>query len=89
VVKTATVPVIETGTGNCHVYIDKDADMTLAERIIVNAKTSRPSVCNAAETLLIHSQSAPALAVAGLIQNLQERGVEIRGCERTCASWTN
>ncbi len=83
VVKTATVPVIETGTGNCHVYIDKDADMTLAERIIVNAKTSRPSVCNAAETLLIHSQAAPALTVVGLLQNLQERGVEIRGCERT------
>ena len=83
VVRTATVPVIETGTGNCHVYIDKDADMTLAERIIVNAKTSRPSVCNAAETLLIHSQAAPALTVVALLQHLQERGVEIRGCERT------
>ncbi len=83
VVKTATVPVIETGTGNCHVYIDRDADMTLAERIIVNAKTSRPSVCNAAETLLFHSQCAPELGIVGLIQHLQELGVEIRGCERT------
>ncbi|MCM3513267.1 MAG: glutamate-5-semialdehyde dehydrogenase [Carnobacterium inhibens] len=58
VLETATVPVIETGTGNCHVYIDKDAQLTMATDIIVNAKCSRPSVCNAAETLLIHEDVA-------------------------------
>ena len=55
----ATVPIIETGTGNNHVYIDKDAQLSMAVEIIVNAKASRPSVCNAAETLLIHSEIAP------------------------------
>lgn len=55
----ATVPIIETGTGNNHIYIDKDAQLTMATNIIVNAKASRPSVCNAAETLLIHSEIAP------------------------------
>ncbi|WP_034551394.1 glutamate-5-semialdehyde dehydrogenase [Carnobacterium funditum] len=58
VMETATVPVIETGTGNCHVYIDKDAQLKMATDIIVNAKCSRPSVCNAAETLLIHEDVA-------------------------------
>lgn len=58
VLETATVPVIETGTGNCHIYIDKDAQLTMATDIIVNAKCSRPSVCNAAETLLIHEDVA-------------------------------
>ncbi|PWZ68426.1 gamma-glutamyl-phosphate reductase, partial [Staphylococcus pseudintermedius] len=55
----ATVPIIETGTGNNHIYIDKDSQLTMATNIIVNAKASRPSVCNAAETLLIHSEIAP------------------------------
>ena len=55
---TATVPVIETGTGNCHIYVDKDAQLTMATEIIVNAKCQRPSVCNAAETLLIHQEVA-------------------------------
>ena len=55
----ATVPIIETGTGNNHVYIDKEAQLSMAVNIIVNAKASRPSVCNAAETLLIHSEIAP------------------------------
>lgn len=59
VVENATVPVIETGTGNCHVYVDKDADIAMAAAIAVNAKTSRPSVCNAAETLLVHQGIAP------------------------------
>lgn len=58
VLETATVPVIETGTGNCHIYIDKDAQLAMATDIIVNAKCSRPSVCNAAETLLIHEDVA-------------------------------
>ena len=83
VVRTATVPVIETGTGNCHIYVDKDADMSLAERIVMNAKTSRPSVCNAVETLLLHEGAAPALVLVGLLQHLQENNIEIRGCERT------
>lgn len=58
-VENATVPVIETGTGNCHIYVDKDADIDMAAAITVNAKASRPSVCNAAETLLIHGDIAP------------------------------
>lgn len=58
VVKNSTVPVIETGVGNCHIYVDKDADLDMAADIIFNAKTSRPSVCNAAESLLIHKDVA-------------------------------
>ncbi|MEG3268829.1 glutamate-5-semialdehyde dehydrogenase [Streptococcus suis] len=74
VVENATVPVIETGTGICHVYVDKDADLDQALRIVVNAKTSRPSVCNAAEVLLVHeeiaSQFLPRLeeALAGQVE---------------------
>ena len=60
VVKNATVPVIETGVGNCHVYVDESADLQMAERIVVNAKTSRPSVCNAIENLLVHESIADA-----------------------------
>ena len=84
VVNTATVPVIETGTGNCHIYIEKDADIKKAIDILVNAKVSRPSVCNAAESLLIDEEIAsevlPKAANALLAEN-----VEIRGCEKTCA----
>ena len=58
VVQNATVPVIETGTGNCHVYVDRDADLTMASDIVYNAKVSRPSVCNACESLLIHKDVA-------------------------------
>ncbi|HEL1766123.1 TPA: glutamate-5-semialdehyde dehydrogenase [Streptococcus suis] len=74
IVENATVPVIETGTGICHVYVDKDADLDKALRIVVNAKTSRPSVCNAAEVLLVHeeiaSQFLPRLeeALAGQVE---------------------
>ncbi|HEM5147514.1 TPA: glutamate-5-semialdehyde dehydrogenase [Streptococcus suis] len=74
VVENATVPVIETGTGICHIYVDKDADLDKALRIVVNAKTSRPSVCNAAEVLLVHeeiaSQFLPRLeeALAGQVE---------------------
>lgn len=68
VVKTATVPVIETGTGNCHVYVDKDADLEMALNIVMNGKTQRPSVCNATETLIVHEAIAesflPLLEVA-------------------------
>ncbi|NMV54595.1 glutamate-5-semialdehyde dehydrogenase [Lactobacillus reuteri] len=83
VVTTATVPVIETGAGNCHIYIDKDADLTMATNITVNAKVQRPSVCNAAEKLLIHRDIAaeflPVIAKA-----LMEHGVQLRGGEMAC-----
>lgn len=83
VVTTATVPVIETGAGNCHIYIDKDADLTMATNITVNAKVQRPSVCNTAEKLLIHRDIAaeflPVIAKA-----LMEHGVQLRGDEMAC-----
>ena len=82
VVENATVPVIETGTGNCHVYVDADADTAMAEAIIINAKTQRTGVCNAAESLLVHKDIAQAF-LPGALKALQEKGVEIRGCERT------
>lgn len=84
VVQNATVPVIETGTGNCHVYVDKDADLPMARDIVVNAKVSRPSVCNACESLLIHKDIAPK-AVPLICGALTENGVEIRGDETVCA----
>ena len=82
VVEKATVPVIETGTGNCHVYVDETADLDMAARIVYNAKTSRPSVCNAMETLLVHKDAAAGFlpAVKAL---LDEKRVELRGCART------
>ena len=77
VVETATVPVIETGTGNCHVYVDKDADFDMAAEIVLNAKIQRPSVCNSAETLLVHQEIAPTfLPMVGA--KLREAGVELR-----------
>ena len=84
VVENAKVPVIETGAGNCHIYIDEAADMFTAVKVAVNAKCSRPSVCNAAETLLVHS------AVAGeflpkFYEATRDVSLEIRGCERVCA----
>lgn len=85
VVENATVPVIETGTGNCHVFIDASADGDMAQRIILNAKTSRPSVCNAAETMLIHKDS-PLLV--RLCAALEQAGVELRGDARACAAYT-
>jgi glutamate-5-semialdehyde dehydrogenase len=80
VVKNATIPVIETGTGNCHVYIDESADLDMGVEIIFNAKTSRPSVCNAAESLLVHEAVAAEFLpkMAARLSN-----VEIRGCEKT------
>ena len=77
VVQNATVPVIETGTGNCHVYADKDADLDMAAAIVVNAKVQRPSVCNSAETLLVHEQIAAAF-LPRVGPMLTESGVELR-----------
>ncbi len=77
----ATVPIIETGTGNNHVYIDKEARLSMAVNIIVNAKASRPSVCNAAETLLIHSEIAPFFLPA-IEKELVEHGVSLRADAR-------
>jgi len=84
VVRTATVPTIETGVGNCHVYVDAKADLELAEKLAVNSKCHRPSVCNAAETLLVHSSIAQAF-LPRVGKALQERGVELRGDDRTRA----
>jgi len=82
VMETATVPVIETGVGNCHVYVDKAADLDMAERIVINAKCQRPSVCNAMETLLVHEGVAEEF-LRRVGPKLEEHGVELRGCERT------
>ncbi|MFA5675812.1 MAG: glutamate-5-semialdehyde dehydrogenase [Christensenellales bacterium] len=82
VVKNATVPVIETGVGNCHVYIDESADLEMGVNIIYNAKTSRPSVCNAAETLLVHKFAAKAFLPMAA-KKLDT--VELRGCDLTRA----
>lgn len=84
VVQTASVPVIETGAGNCHVYVDRDADLAMATNIVVSAKVQRPSVCNAAEKLLIHrdvaAQYLPAIAKA-----LMDHGVQLRGDQAACS----
>jgi len=82
VLENAIVPIIMTGMGNCHVYLDKDADYEKSLKIVHNAKVQRPSVCNAAETLLVHKDAA-AQFLPGIIKDLQESGVEIRGCEET------
>lgn len=80
----ATVPVIMTGMGNCHVYIDADGDYDKALPIVHNAKVQRPSVCNAAETLLVHQDVAKDF-LPGIVADLQAAGVEIRACEKTRA----
>ena len=80
VVKNSTVPVIETGVGNCHIYIDKDADLKKAVDITFNAKTSRPSVCNAAESLLIHKDIAKE-ALTAIKAKLDEKDVVLCGDE--------
>lgn len=85
VVQTATVPVIETGAGVCHTYVDAAADIPMAAAIVANAKCSRPSVCNACETLLVHrdiaARALPAIAVALEAAH----ATELRGCPQTCA----
>ena len=84
--ENATVPYIIDGDGNCHVYVDSGADLDMATEIIVNAKVQRPSVCNAAETLLVHAEVADKwLPVA--LDALAARGVTVRGDERTRALW--
>ena len=82
VVENSKVPVIETGVGNCHVYVDESADIEMAADIVFNAKTSRPSVCNAIETVLVHKAIADK-ALPVIKARLDEKGVEIHGCERT------
>ena len=84
VVENASVPVIETGVGNCHIYVDKDADLDMAAEIVFNAKTSRVSVCNAAESLLLHSAIAEK-ALPKIKARLEEKQVELRGDERARA----
>ena len=84
VVENATVPVIETGVGNCHAYVEKTADIAMAAEIVFNAKTSRPSVCNALETLLVDEAIAET-ALPVIAARLKEKSVELRGCPRTCA----
>ncbi len=81
VVDESTVPVIETGVGNCHVYVDADADLEMALSILLNAKTSRPSVCNAAETLLVHADVADAFLPLAL-STLRDAGVTVHGDEQ-------
>ena len=83
-VENSTVPVIETGTGNCHIYVDKDADLNKAVSIIYNAKTSRPSVCNACESLVIHKEIAEA-ALPLIKKALDEKSVVIHGDEKTAS----
>lgn len=82
VVEKARVPVIETGVGNCHVYVDEGADLNKAKRIVINAKVSNPAACNAAETLLVHEAVAARL-LPDLLAELRQMGVEIRGCDKT------
>ncbi|MFH1006803.1 MAG: glutamate-5-semialdehyde dehydrogenase [Candidatus Latescibacterota bacterium] len=82
VVENAQIPVIKHYEGICHVYVDEEADLDMAERIVVNAKVQRPGVCNALETLLIHSEIADIL-IPGLFEQLTRKGVALRGCERT------
>ena len=82
VTKNATVPVIETGTGNCHLYVDESADIEMAVNITDNAKTQRPSVCNAIEALLVHKNIAEKFLPA-VKKKLDEHNVEIRGCAET------
>lgn len=83
VVENSTIPVIETGTGNCHVFVDKDADIEMAVKIIFNAKTQRVGVCNACESLVVHNEIKERFLPA-LAQALKEKNVELRGDERVC-----
>jgi glutamate-5-semialdehyde dehydrogenase len=84
VVEKSKIPVIKHYKGICHVYVDKDADTAMAERIVLNAKVQRPGVCNAMETLLVHSKIGPAF-LPRCVKALQDKGVEIRGCDTSRA----
>lgn len=81
VIENALVPVIETGAGNCHIFVDESADLEMASRIVINAKTQRPSVCNAAEKLLVHRAIA-AKFVPAIVGALADAGVELRGDDK-------
>ena len=82
VIENAKVPVIETGTGNCHVYVEEDADLEMAIKVIINAKCQRPGTCNAAEKLLVHRKIASKF-IPMIVEALRKHGVEVRGCEET------
>ena len=88
VTEKSTVPVIETGAGNCHIFIDASADLDMADEIVINAKTQRPSVCNAAEKLLVHERIA-ASYVPRILRKLIDAGVEVRGDARICVVATD
>ena len=81
-VENATVPVIETGSGNCHIYIDESADIDMAVSVTNNGKTQRPSVCNALETCLVHKSVANEF-LPKLMEEFKKFNVDVRGCERT------
>ncbi len=81
-IENSRIPVIETGTGNCHIYVEEDADLTKAVPIIINAKCQRPGTCNAAEKLLVHSNIAEKF-LPKIITALRAQNVEVRGCEQT------
>jgi len=83
VVENATVPVIETGSGNCHTFVDESADIKMALDILINAKVQRPSVCNACESLVVHKNIAEKF-IPKAVAELKKHGVEIRGCKKTC-----
>ncbi len=82
VVEKASIPAIETGTGNCHIYVEEDADLDRAVPIIVNAKCQRPGTCNAAEKLLVHQNIAEQFLPVAIVA-LRAKGVEVRGCQKT------
>jgi glutamate-5-semialdehyde dehydrogenase len=82
VVEKSMVPVIETGTGNCHIYVEEDANLTRAVDIIINAKCQRPGTCNAEEKLLVHKNIAEQF-LPTIVDALIKNGVEVRGCKRT------
>ncbi len=82
VTENSVVPVIETGAGNCHIFVDESADFDMADRIVINAKTQRPSVCNAAEKLLVHERVA-AEYIPRIVRKLIDSGVEVRGDGKT------
>jgi glutamate-5-semialdehyde dehydrogenase len=84
VAEQAAMPVLKHYKGNCHVFVDRAADLAMAERILLNAKCQRPGVCNAAESLLVHRDVAPAFLPSAAAA-MRSQSVEIRGCERTCA----
>ncbi len=84
VIENSLVPVIETGIGNCHAYVESSADLTMAREIVYNAKVQRPSVCNAIESLLVDEKNAAAF-LPDMITKLKSAGVEIRGCAKTKA----